>query len=278
MPVNPNRAEIQGSARLSHRRRAAGSARHRDHRRPRQFGHRKHRTTRPARREIRHRVLRRVRRDRGRRHRRRRTQCSPPPGATACACSAPTAWELFNHRIGFYGTFSSSLEGGYPPPGRIGIASQSGAYGTHVFVVARERGMGNAVLRRHGQRRRCDCRRRDPLDGRRTRDRRHRRLRRRHPRDGASFTGALEAARLARKPVIVMKVGRSALGQASAKSHTASIAGDDAVTDAVLREFGAIRARSTEEMLDIAQLATRRIYPVGQHTGRHHRQRAAPAC
>ena len=64
-----------------------------------------------------------------------------------------------------------------------------------------------------------------------------------------------------------MKVGRSVLGQASAKSHTASIAGDDAVTDAVLAEFGAIRARSTEEMLDIAQLATRRIYPAGNTLG-----------
>ena len=64
-----------------------------------------------------------------------------------------------------------------------------------------------------------------------------------------------------------MKVGRSALGQVSARSHTASIAGNDAVTAAVLAEFGAIRARGTEEMLDFAQLATRRIYPVGNTLG-----------
>ena len=86
-------------------------------------------------------------------------------------------------------------------------------------------------------------------------------------REGATFIAALAAARAARKPVIMMKVGSSKLGEASARSHTAAIAGDDAVTSAVLAEFGAIRARTTEEMLDFAQLATRRIYPVGNTLG-----------
>ncbi|MBS0562269.1 MAG: acetate--CoA ligase family protein, partial [Proteobacteria bacterium] len=59
----------------------------------------------------------------------------------------------------------------------------------------------------------------------------------------------------------------SALGTAAAKSHTASIAGDDAVTDAVLNEFGVVRARTTEELLDIAHTATRRIYPARNTLG-----------
>lgn len=178
----------------------------------------------------------------------------------------PNCLGLFNDRIGYYGIFSSSLEGGFPPPGRIGIASQSGAYGTHVFVVARQRGLGTPICVTTGNE--ADVTVGDVIhwmvddpdidviavyaEG---------------IRDGASFVAALEAARQAQKPVIVMKVGRSALGSASAKSHTASIAGDDAVTAAVLAEFGAIRARSTEEMLDIAQLATRRIYPAGNTLG-----------
>jgi acyl-CoA synthetase (NDP forming) len=178
----------------------------------------------------------------------------------------PNCLGLFNDRIGFYGIFSSSLEGGYSPPGRIGIASQSGAYGTHVFVVARERGLGTPFCVATGNE--ADVTVSDVIhwmvdepeidviavyaEG---------------IRDGAAFASALEAARQARKPVIVMKVGRSVLGGVSAKSHTASIAGDDAVTDAVMREFGAIRARNTEEMLDIAQLATRRIYPANNTLG-----------
>ena len=49
----------------------------------------------------------------------------------------PNSLGLFNARHGYYAIFSSSLENGWPKPGRIGIASQSGAYGTHVFACAR---------------------------------------------------------------------------------------------------------------------------------------------
>ena len=82
-----------------------------------------------------------------------------------------------------------------------------------------------------------------------------------------SFLAALAAARAARKPVVMMKVGTSSIGAHAAQSHTASIAGDDAVTDAVLAEFGVVRARTTEEMLDIAHTATRRIYPMPNTLG-----------
>ena len=57
----------------------------------------------------------------------------------------PNSLGLFNDRIGFYGIFSASLETGYPPPGRIGIVSQSGAYGTHIFTIARQRRIGTPI-------------------------------------------------------------------------------------------------------------------------------------
>ncbi len=178
----------------------------------------------------------------------------------------PNCLGLFDDRTGFYGTFSASLETGYPPQGRIGIVSQSGAYGTHVFAIARARRIGTPVFVATGNE--ADVSVGDVLgwmvadegldviavyaEG---------------IRDGAGFVQALAAARSARKPVVVMKVGRSRLGAAAARSHTAAIAGDDAVTGAVLAEFGALRARSTEEMLDFAQLASRRIYPAGNTLG-----------
>ena len=86
-------------------------------------------------------------------------------------------------------------------------------------------------------------------------------------RDGEELRAALAAAKEARKPVVMMKVGRSALGQAAASSHTAAIAADDRVTQAVLAEYGVVRARGTEELLDIAYLATRRIYPAANTLG-----------
>ncbi len=178
----------------------------------------------------------------------------------------PNCLGMFDDRTGFYATFSASLETGYPPPGRVGIVSQSGAYGTHVFTIARTRRLGTPVFVATGNE--ADVSVGEVLgwmaaddgidviavyaEG---------------IRDGAGFVAALAAARAARKPVVVMKVGRSRLGAASARSHTAAIAGDDAVTGAVLAEFGALRARSTEEMLDFAQLASRRIYPAGNTLG-----------
>ena len=54
----------------------------------------------------------------------------------------PNCLGLFNAGIGYYATFTASVETGWPMPGRIGIASQSGAYGTHLYAAARNRGIG----------------------------------------------------------------------------------------------------------------------------------------
>ena len=178
----------------------------------------------------------------------------------------PNCLGLFNARAGFYPIFSSSFESGFSPPGRVGIASQSGAYGTHVFAVARNRGIGTPICVTTGNE--ADLTIGDII-GWLAQD----------PdtdviaayaegiKESAGFLAALESARQAKKPVVLMKVGTSVIGQHAAKSHTASIAGDDRVTDAVLAEFGVVRASTTEEMLDIALMATKRIYPAGNTLG-----------
>jgi acetyl coenzyme A synthetase (ADP forming)-like protein len=67
--------------------------------------------------------------------------------------------------------------------------------------------------------------------------------------DGRGF---LEAARLvtARKPLVIMKVGRSAAGARAASSHTGALASSDAVVDAAFRQAGIVRAYSMEELFD----------------------------
>ena len=75
-------------------------------------------------------------------------------------------------------------------------------------------------------------------------------------RDAAGFIAGLEAARRNRKPVITLKVGRTAAGAEAAASHTASLAGEDRVYDAIFRSYGVYRAHSTEELLDIAYAAS----------------------
>ncbi|HTN09377.1 MAG TPA: CoA-binding protein, partial [Acetobacteraceae bacterium] len=151
----------------------------------------------------------------------------------------PNCLGLFNARIGFYPTFSAAFQTGWPLPGRIGVASQSGAYGTHLFAAMRNRRIGTQMVVTTGNE--SDVTIGDVI-GWMVED----------PetdviacyaegiRESGSLTTALAAARAAHKPVVMMKVGRSPLGTAAAQSHTASIAGDDAVTEAVMAEFGVV--------------------------------------
>ena len=70
--------------------------------------------------------------------------------------------------------------------------------------------------------------------------------------DGRAF--AEVAARVSRKkPIVVLKAGRTGMGARAANSHTGALAGDDRVYDAVLRQSGVIRAHSLNDMLEFAR-------------------------
>jgi acyl-CoA synthetase (NDP forming) len=70
--------------------------------------------------------------------------------------------------------------------------------------------------------------------------------------DGRAF--AEVAKRVSKKkPVVVLKAGRTAMGARAASSHTGALAGNDKIYDDVLRQSGVIRARSLREMLEFAR-------------------------
>jgi acetyl coenzyme A synthetase (ADP forming)-like protein len=70
--------------------------------------------------------------------------------------------------------------------------------------------------------------------------------------DGRSF--AEVASRVSRKkPVIMLKAGRTALGARAAASHTGALAGNDKIYDDVLRQCGVIRAKSLNDLLQFAR-------------------------
>ncbi len=70
--------------------------------------------------------------------------------------------------------------------------------------------------------------------------------------DGRNF--AEVAKRVSRKkPVVVLKAGRTNLGARAASSHTGALAGNDKIYDDVLRQSGVIRAGSLRELLDFAR-------------------------
>ncbi|MBV1686170.1 acetate--CoA ligase family protein [Novosphingobium sp. G106] len=65
---------------------------------------------------------------------------------------------------------------------------------------------------------------------------------------------AARRALAAKKPIIVLKVGSSAMSAEVAKAHTGAMVGDDRVFDAACRQLGLIRVRSIEEMMVTAAL------------------------
>ena len=81
------------------------------------------------------------------------------------------------------------------------------------------------------------------------------------------FARAAEAAGRAGKPIVALKAGASAVGQASALAHTGSIAGDDAVVDAVFRRYNVIRVTSIEELIGTAGLLGYDRWPGGRRMG-----------
>ncbi|MGS2591378.1 acetate--CoA ligase family protein [Streptomyces hebeiensis] len=70
--------------------------------------------------------------------------------------------------------------------------------------------------------------------------------------DGRAFVAAARET-VPKKPVVVLKAGRTAAGAKAAGSHTGALAGDDAVYDDVLRQAGVIRAPGLNEMLEYAR-------------------------
>ncbi|MDO5391314.1 MAG: acetate--CoA ligase family protein [Eubacteriales bacterium] len=76
------------------------------------------------------------------------------------------------------------------------------------------------------------------------------------------FAAVLKKAAEKRKPVVILKAGRSEKGGAIAASHTGSLSGSDASFDAVLKKFGAIRVDDLEELIAMSlMLSTLRKFP-----------------
>ena len=138
-----------------------------------------------------------------------------------------------------------------PPPGQVALISQSGALAGVVLGWAARDGLGISKFVSYGNR--ADVNEVHLLDYLADDD---------ETRvvgvyietvsDGRGFMAAA-AKCAARKPVIVIKAGRGASGQRATLSHTGSLAGSDAVYDTALRQCGAIRVESAEEMFDLCR-------------------------
>lgn len=155
---------------------------------------------------------------------------------------------------GVFCTFSSSFaRGAAPAAGQVAFVTQSGAFGSCAYVMADLRGIGMSRTLATGNEADVDVAlcidylAQDPntkvicasLES---------------CKNGDRLRQAIRHATKAGKAVVIMKVGASEVGSVAAATHTGSLAGDDRVYDTIFRETGAWRARSIEEMIDIAYL------------------------
>lgn len=162
----------------------------------------------------------------------------------------PNCMGTLNAANGFVGTFTSTLREA-PVAGPVSVVSQSGAFAAHCYTLLRDRGVGIDLWAATGNeadvgvaaciahmaaspatRVIVAC-----VEG---------------IGDARAFIDALAFARAAGKPVVLIKLGGSAIGAAAVASHTAALAGSDKVFDSVLDDHGVYRAHSVDEVIDVA--------------------------
>src|SRR6185437_3060305 len=68
-----------------------------------------------------------------------------------------------------------------------------------------------------------------------------------------------------KKPVIVLKAGRTSAGAKAASSHTGALAGNDKIYEDILRQSGVIRAPGLRDMLDYARGLPKLPTPKGEN-------------
>ena len=151
----------------------------------------------------------------------------------------------------------------FPPQGRIGFLSQSGALGLAVIdhAIARDLGLSSFVSIGN----KADLSSNDMLRYWET-----------DPRTDVillyleSFGNARKFARITRritrtKPIVAVKSGRSIAGSRATSSHTgALVATSDAAVDALFRHAGVIRTETLEELFDVAALLAEQPLPAGR--------------
>ena len=178
----------------------------------------------------------------------------------------PNCMGVMNPRLGLFGTFMSALDEVQLAPGNVALISQSGAFGSHAALLLRNRGLDLSLWCTTGNE--CDvdvadgiaCAAQDEdtevivayLEG---------------CRNIAKLETALAVAADTRKPVVVLKAGRSAAGAAAVRAHTATEAGDDARFSEIFDRRGAWRAQSIEELIDVAGACAANAFPNGWRAG-----------
>jgi acyl-CoA synthetase (NDP forming) len=155
---------------------------------------------------------------------------------------------------GFYYTWKNlcaTFCTAYDVKGHAALSSQSGGIGMAIIGFSRSAKMGVSAIVGLGNK--CDIDEDDLLTFFEQDD--NTQIIAQHCedlKDGRAF--AEVAKRVSRKkPVVVLKAGRTAMGARAASSHTGALAGNDKIYEDVFKQSGVIRARSLRDLLEFAR-------------------------
>ncbi len=176
----------------------------------------------------------------------------------------PNSQGLANFGTGAVASFSSMFLEVPPLDGPVGIVSQSGAMSVVPYGLLRGRGIG--VRHTHATGNDADvtvC----ELAAAVAEDRALKLLLLYYLEsipDPHHLAQAAEVARSHGLPIVALKSGRTAAGQAAALSHTGALANEDRVVDAFLEQHGIWRARDTADLVEAAELYLKGWRPEGR--------------
>lgn len=165
----------------------------------------------------------------------------------------PNCLGVMNGKEGILASSTIVMGGRRLPSGECSLVSQSGAIGTYWLDMMLKAGYGTAKWLSTGNEADIDVAAateflvEDP-------DTRLVALYVEGIRDGVAFRRAARRASALRKPILVLKSGRTAAGAIAAASHTGALAGADANYDAMFRQFNVSRVESMTAMIDLTRL------------------------
>jgi acetyltransferase len=176
----------------------------------------------------------------------------------------PNCNGVINFVDGFAMTSTAAVKGVRAPAGNIGVVSHSGGLGQiNIMWRAQEIGLGISYEASCGNE--ADL---DTLDFVRFMLESDATdvvlLAVEGIKDGEKFKVVAREAAEREKPIVALKFGRTEAGSRAAASHTGAIAGNDAITDAVFRQYGVIRVDECDQLYETAVLLRQRRWPRGR--------------
>ena len=176
----------------------------------------------------------------------------------------PNCMGVMSLASGFVASFTAAPEhhdgNGWPDVGSLSVASQSGAVGIQMFAQLRDRGLGLANWISTGNQADIDVA--DAIAYFATDDATKTiAVYMEDAGRGLKLLQALELARAARKPVVILKVGTTPLGGMAAAGHTASMYVEDRLVGDLLDQCGVLRAGSINELIDLAAACDAGVMP-----------------